>query len=311
MEKCLQMLTDVPRGTSPLVENHCFRACLITTTHPAFPGSQRCMQYPCVGLISPSIQRTEATLSGVVGKRSSEMVLLELNLEGLHTPRQRTGKDMQRRRTHMYKSMQAREGFKGWQFAMDPSLPSLAIFLFPPFKQQTWLTSSCIILTFSQRCCISQDGLVYGAVTNSPTSNGLWKQRFISCVCCIPDLGQPWPLLHVVLTPWPRLMAQPPPGTLLVTWRREQEYDASQTGLKALAQRSSMNHFCSLLIDQTSLMSSPYFKGAGELSPTMCPREELELFGVSINLPQVSEVCTWQVQVWTTRHLFGGLIAWI
>lgn len=41
------------------------------------------------------------------------MVLLELNLEGLHTPRQRTGKDMQRRRTHMYKNIKAREGFNG------------------------------------------------------------------------------------------------------------------------------------------------------------------------------------------------------
>lgn len=48
---------------------------------------------------------------------------------------------------------------------------------------------------------------------------------------------------------------------------------------KALAQRSSTDPFCSYLIGQASLMSSPNFKGAGESSPTMCPGGELEILG--------------------------------
>lgn len=102
----------------------------------------------------------------------------------------------------MDQSMKARENQAGLKDDSlgGPFIPSLLLFSYFFFQAASQVHGGYVILTFTRKCCNSQDRLGCGAVTNIPTISGLKQQRVISCSCYIRDLGQPWPLLYVVLT---------------------------------------------------------------------------------------------------------------
>lgn len=237
-------MANVPWGANHLsdLKTTALEHVLITTTHPAFPGSQRYRAVSvCLGWSAHPADRCRWGCREENFRNGAVWV----EFEGLHLPRQRNGKESPRRRTHVHGSMKAQGRFQGWQFPTDLSLPSLSCcFLVSSFQAANQVHNSYIILSFSPRGCISQDGLVHGAVTNSPTISSL-QQRFISWACytwfwvshglcctlsslCDPGCWRSHSLEHC----WS-------------PWQREQEYGTAHTGFKALAQRSSMNRRCS------------------------------------------------------------------